>query len=75
MWPFEENNEKERIQDVDWDLSSNIVPSLLEVLKDNHLELLASTHDLCVMIDDNKSFRIRECIYPSEWDVCTQQKK
>jgi hypothetical protein len=43
----EKNHEKERIQDVEWDLSSNTVPSLLEVLKDNHLELLVSTRDLC----------------------------
>jgi hypothetical protein len=32
----------ERIQDVDWDLSSNTFPSLLEELEDNFVESLVS---------------------------------
>jgi hypothetical protein len=42
--------EKERIQDVDWDLSSNTFPSVLGSAEDNRLESSVSTLGLCEWI-------------------------
>jgi hypothetical protein len=42
---------RERIQDVDQDLSSNTFPSIVEEMEDNLLELLVSILHLCIEIE------------------------